>query len=295
MEAASKNGRSLSEEVEQCVEHYYDNADNYGELARLIGTVVRALETAERNPWMTNHEMRVKTRAAIDAVLDILVTKTQDPVALQQEAQQEIIKAERYNPTHENKLLMGSKPDFEAIHRKLNEVHWISATQLKTANILRDELYKSLPQRRYRIQTLARSSPHISIGKVILTRTSHEGSHSRTLARQVGNHPRYSKPLEIRGNGDAAGTPSPAPRRQAQIECARLVSDSRRNRRRAVSAYCGVLPRQMVGAHQAAGLAQNFRAVFINRSREHQASPWVDPFGEITADLGERCLQFCAG
>jgi integrase len=59
------------------------------------------------------------------------------------------------------------------------------------------------------------------------------------------------------------------------------------------SAYCGVLPRQMVGAHQAAGLAQNFRALFINRSREHQASPWADSFGEITADSSERCLS-CA-
>jgi hypothetical protein len=77
-EEAAKGQRSLSEEIERGLEAYYEQREAYGELARFVGTAVRTIETAAGKAWFADDEMRLKTRGAIEAVLDLLVCERID-------------------------------------------------------------------------------------------------------------------------------------------------------------------------------------------------------------------------
>jgi hypothetical protein len=72
-EEAAKGQRSLSEEIERGMERYYEQRDSYGDLARSIGAVVKALETTQGRRYFEDEEMRIRTRAAVSAVLDMLI------------------------------------------------------------------------------------------------------------------------------------------------------------------------------------------------------------------------------
>ena len=70
---AANAQRSLSEEIERELEAYYEQKEAYGELARFVGSAVKMIEKKAGRPWYADDEMRLSTRAAIDAVLDLLV------------------------------------------------------------------------------------------------------------------------------------------------------------------------------------------------------------------------------
>jgi hypothetical protein len=76
--AAAASGRSISEEAERRVEQSFQLEDEFGDLARFVGLAVRATEARNGKAWHTDETSRKQTRAAIDAVLDVIVAKSVD-------------------------------------------------------------------------------------------------------------------------------------------------------------------------------------------------------------------------
>ena len=72
-EEAARSQRSLSEEIERSLEDHYAHRDSYGELARLLGAAVKAIEIASGKRYSDDRKTRIQTRAALDQILDVMV------------------------------------------------------------------------------------------------------------------------------------------------------------------------------------------------------------------------------
>ena len=143
-QGADAGQRSISEEIERSLERYYEQKDSYGDLARSIGSAVRAIEKTAGRPWYADDEMRLRARAAAEAVLDLLVGRRVDDEKVGKMAHQMISWA---IAVMNEKRPLAEPFDIDAIGPELHQgVIWMKAyTEALTR--LQDELNKRALER----------------------------------------------------------------------------------------------------------------------------------------------------
>ena len=146
-EEAAKSQRSLSEEIERGLEAYYEQREAYGELARFVGTAVRAIETANGKPWFADDDMRLKARATVEAVLDLLVGPRTDESA---RASDEIISWMHFKLRGQESLALGQlppkEPDIEFASAQISRGIKFLEAHIESVKSLQAQLQNMPPQ-----------------------------------------------------------------------------------------------------------------------------------------------------
>ena len=78
---AKISDKSLSEVIENSLDRYFETRDQYNELSRIVGLAIASVEASEGRRYFECRSMRLATRSAIDAVLDVLLTRRIDEEA----------------------------------------------------------------------------------------------------------------------------------------------------------------------------------------------------------------------
>ena len=143
---AAGGQRSISEEIERGLESYYEMKDTYGELARFVGTAVKTVEKTEGRPWYADNQMRLKVRAAIEAVLDFFVgPRLEKGKSGQTNSDLDIWEKNKagrdVGPLFEGKLLDLNQAMTEIDRGKL----WLDQ-QIKALDVLQEQLQKLPPE-----------------------------------------------------------------------------------------------------------------------------------------------------
>ena len=104
---AKISDKSLSEVIEASLDRYFETRDQYNELARSIGLAVTAVEAKEGKRYFDTPEMRLATRSAIEAILEVLLGPKFDDAASKSVIEAVLEQAKRFAS---NPLLAAWRP-----------------------------------------------------------------------------------------------------------------------------------------------------------------------------------------
>lgn len=111
IEAAEISGRAMSEEAERRLEETFRFEGEFGEVAKLIGMAIKAIEARDGKKWSEDENVRISVRAAVGQIVDVVLGPAIDSDKVEAEIRQDM---------SEGNMLVGLKrPDHDSAARKI--------------------------------------------------------------------------------------------------------------------------------------------------------------------------------